>query len=158
MLSSLRNLALGSASAVGAFALVSSPGCGTSAVGVDDCRDIEQARCDAARACGTITDAGECKRFYRDHCLHGLPTAAPARQDVDACIATINNLTICANAFGQDASLDQCPAVAAADSTRVCEVVAAPERAYACSFLAGKPVSPPNPPSGGGQGGQGGSE
>ena len=153
----LRNLALGTASALAAFALVTSSGCGTSAVGVDDCRDIEQARCDAARACGTVTDAGECKRFYRDHCLHGLPTAAPPRTDVDACITTINNLTICANAYGgQDATLEQCPAVAAADSTRVCEVVAAPERAYACSFLAGKPVSAP--PSSGGQGGQGGSE
>jgi hypothetical protein len=152
----LRNLALSSASALAAFALVSSPGCGTSAVGVDDCRDIEEARCDAARACGTVTDAGECKRFYRDHCLHGLPTAAPPRTDVDACIATINNLAICANASGPDATLDECPAVAAADSTKVCEVVAAPERAYTCSFLAGKPVSAP--PSSGGQGGQGGSE
>jgi hypothetical protein len=27
------------------------PGCGTAAVGIDDCRDIEQARCDAAAAC-----------------------------------------------------------------------------------------------------------
>jgi hypothetical protein len=151
----LRNLALSSASALVAFAFVSSPGCGTSAMGVEDCRDIEQARCDGALACGTITDAAECKRFYRDHCLHGLPMTPPPREDIDNCIAAIKNLTLCANAYGPSASLAECPAVPAQNATRVCEVMAAPERAYACSFLTGTPVSPP---AAGGQGGQGGSE
>jgi hypothetical protein len=139
-----------------AFAAVSSPGCGTSAVGVDDCRDIEQARCDAAAACGTVSDVGECQRFYRDHCLHGLPNAPPPRETVDDCVAAINNLRLCASAFGPGAALSECkPEVPAQNATHVCEVVKAPERAYACSFLAGKPVSPP---AAGGQGGQGGAE
>ena len=130
VLCALRNLALSTASAIAAFALVSSPGCGTSAVGVEDCRDIEQARCDAALACHTITDAGECKRFYRDHCLHGLPTSPPPRDSIDACITTIKNLTLCANAYGPNATLADCQLEGEAENaTHVCQVVAAPERA-----------------------------
>ena len=43
-------------SAVCAFTLVSATGCGTDAQGVDDCREIEQARCEAAKSCGLISD------------------------------------------------------------------------------------------------------
>lgn len=132
------------------------PGCGTAAVGIDDCRAIEQARCDAAAACQTVTDVAECKRFYRDQCLHGLPTAAPPRESVDECVAAIQNLTLCVKVGGTKAELADCdPAVPAQHATLACEVVKAPERAYACSFLAGEPVSPP---AAGGQGGQGGAE
>jgi hypothetical protein len=131
------------------------PGCGTPAVGIDDCRDIEQARCDAAAACHTLTDVAACKRFYRDQCLHGLPAAPPPRESVDECIAVIQNLTTCAKVGGPKAELIDCdPPVPAQDATLVCQVVKAPERAYACSFLAGQPVTAPTA----GQGGQGGSE
>ena len=155
VLHALRKLGLGS-SALLACAVALNPACGTSAVGVEDCQDIEQARCDAAAACHTLTDAAECKRFYRDQCLHGLPTAAPPRVDVDGCITAIKNLTVCVKVGGTHATLDSChPYVPAQNATLACEVVKAPERAYACSFLAGEPVIAP---AAGGQGGQGGAE
>lgn len=150
-----RNALLGSASALGAFALAASPGCGTSAEGVGDCREIEQARCVAAASCGIVTDVEECKLYYRDHCLHGLPQTPPAPAMVDECVSTIQALGRCADAHGgKNATLEACdPPVAARNATRACEVVQYPERAYACSFLAGKPVSP----GAAGQAGQAGS-
>jgi hypothetical protein len=151
----LWNLTLSATSAFGSFALVSSPGCGTDAIGVEDCRDIERARCAAAAHCGVIDDVGECQRFYRDHCLHGLPTAAPDRVQVEQCVATIETLGECAaRGGGTEAEFSDCPGVTAIDPTlSTCEVILSPQRAHACSFLTGKPVEP----SGGGQGGQGGS-
>ena len=154
-LRALRHLGPASTAAL-ACLLALNPGCGTSAVGVDDCRDIEQARCEAAAACHTVSDIAECKRFYRDQCLHGLPTAAPPRESVDDCVTAIHNLTLCVKVGGTKVELADCdPSVPAQDATLACEVAKAPERAYACSFLAGEPVSPP---AAGGQGGQGGSE
>jgi hypothetical protein len=155
--SALRNVALACVSGVSAFALVASPGCGTSAQGVDDCRDIEQARCVAAAACGTVSDVKDCQIFYRDHCLHGLPTAPPPSADVDSCVNTIKALGTCVEVGGKSVELGACdPPIAADNATLACEVVQYPERAYACSFLAGTPVTPPS--GTGGQGGQGGSE
>jgi hypothetical protein len=151
----LRNLGLSSTAAL-AGALLLNPGCGTPAVGIDDCRDIEQARCDAAAACHTVTDVAACKRFYRDQCLHGLPAAPPPRETVDECVAAIQNLTLCVKVGGTKVDLADCdPQVPAQNATLACEVVRAPERAYACSFLAGEPVTAP---AAGGQGGQGGTE
>ena len=154
-LPALRHLGLGSTVAL-AWLFAFNPGCGTSAVGIDDCRDIEQARCEAAAACHTVSDIAECKRFYRDQCLHGLPTAAPPHESVDECVTAIHNLTLCVKVGGTKVELADCdPTVPAQNAMLACEVVKAPERAYACSFLAGEPVSPP---AAGGQGGQGGSE
>jgi hypothetical protein len=151
----LRQLGLGATAAL-AWLLALNPGCGTAAVGIDDCRDIEQARCEAAAACHTVTDVAECKRFYRDQCLHGLPATAPSRESVDDCVNALHDITLCVKAGGTKAELADCdPAVPAQDARLACEVVKAPERAYACSFLAGEPVSAP---AAGGQGGQGGSE
>jgi hypothetical protein len=151
----IRNATLFVASAFSAFALVASPGCGTSAVGVGDCREIEEARCEAGPACGIITDVDECKRYYRDHCLHGLATTAPPqRADVDLCVAQIRQAGECAKTEGGKSAelVADCGLPQANDATLACEVVQYPERAYACSFLTGKPVAAPTA----GQGGQGG--
>lgn len=73
-------------------------GCGTSAVDVDGCRQIEEARCRQGPACGmnfddlnvtsgTTVDA--CIRFYDIACLHGLAVSNPGPSAVSACIAAI---------------------------------------------------------------------
>ena len=73
-------------------------GCGTDAVDVDGCRQIEEARCRRAPACGTSLDqlnftsgtsVDACIRFYDDACLHGLAAADPGPAAVSACVAAI---------------------------------------------------------------------
>jgi hypothetical protein len=146
----LSTLTLGATSALGTFSLVS--GCGTSAQGVEDCRAIEQARCTAAAACGLVEDAPQCQRFYRDHCLHGLPVVPPPRTAVEQCVAALDMLGQCVRAgAGKDAELVDC-GVPTSSGTLACEVIRAPELAHACSFLTGKPTTPAE----GGQGGEGG--
>src|SRR5882724_3002222 len=80
------------------FSLVTASGCGTNAVGVDDCRSIEQARCHAGAPCGIIEDVDACDRYYRDHCLHGLATKPPAGASVSACVQVIEAAGRCAQA------------------------------------------------------------
>jgi hypothetical protein len=82
-------------------AVVSACGCTTDAVGVDACRQIEEARCRQAPACGIPLeppyhtagdDVGACIRFYDIACLHGLELASdPGTQAVNACVAAIEN-------------------------------------------------------------------
>jgi hypothetical protein len=79
--------------------------CGTDAVGVETCRQIEEARCQQAPNCPDInlsnpkhrdspkTDVDACIRFYRDACLHGLQTPndpGPNSPQTKACIDAIN--------------------------------------------------------------------
>ena len=61
----LRALTAGAASALTAFLVVHASGCGTDAIAVDECRDIENARCEAGKFCGFVDDVEQCKRFYR---------------------------------------------------------------------------------------------
>ncbi len=152
---------------LGTLALLASPGCGTAAKGVQDCREIEQARCKVAVACGIVGDEDDCELYYRDHCLHGLPVAPPEPAQVDDCVATITTLGTCVQSLGKHALLADCsPDPIADNATSACEVVQYPERAYACSFLTGTETSAPPQSTGGtgadtssaGQGGQGGTE
>lgn len=93
--------------ALGAVALALAavaPGCGTDAVGVDTCRQVENARCQQAPRCpdninlGTpvhrnspTTDVDACMRFYHDACLHGLATDKdPGAIATKACVDAIN--------------------------------------------------------------------
>ena len=110
------------------FVVVSGAGCGTNAQAVDECRDIEQARCEAGEPCGLVDDVDACKRFYRDHCLHGMVVESPGQAQVDACVSAIE----------------------AAGASMECDVVLYPERTAECSFLS------PSPPPAGGDGGAGG--
>jgi hypothetical protein len=73
-------------------------GCGTGAVDVDGCRQIEEARCRQAPACGISLDevnftsgtsVDACVRFYDDACLHGLAVGDPGPTAVSTCVAAI---------------------------------------------------------------------
>ena len=125
-------------SAVSAFLLVSASGCSTDAQGIDDCRAIEQARCEAAKECGFVSDVPACQLFYRDQCLHGLPVSSPGSVVVQECVATIRAAGVCVQqADGADQLLRNCqPKVT--EGARVltaCNLVKEPEKSAECSFL-----------------------
>ncbi len=78
-------------------------GCGTGAVDVDGCRQIEEARCRQAPGCGipitppyftSGTNVEACIRFYDDACLHGLASSDPGAAAVNACVMAIQNDTV----------------------------------------------------------------
>jgi len=129
-------------SAVCAFTLVSASGCGPDAKGVEACREIEQARCTAAKSCGIVDDVVECQRFYRDQCLHGMAVATPSSVVVRECVAVIRNAGVCAaESEGSETPLDLCSAgtptpVDAPGAATACDIVRSPEKALACAFLA----------------------
>ena len=126
-------VALGLASAMGAAAAVA---CGNGAVGVQACRDIEAARCEAAQFCPQSLGEAEgtdlsspvpigdpvaaCVRYYNDACLHGLETSAsPSNVAVNQCVSAIQ-------AAGKAASKGDAGA---------CTTVVAPQNASPCAFL-----------------------
>jgi hypothetical protein len=120
------------------------PGCGTDAVAVDDCREIENARCEAASHCSdryTVTDVDACRRFYRDQCLHGIASSKPpSTGQVRACVSVIQAAGRCASATSATTVLAECGDTALAAQTHptllvACDVVAYPELAAECSFL-----------------------
>jgi hypothetical protein len=112
--------------------------CDTGAVGVESCQNIEYARCSAAAHCPAmfaIKSVDACKRFYRDHCLHGLPLASdPGPSKVNPCISAINALGDCAARNGQDSPGDTCNQEYSS-TVSVCVVIGAPETIPECSFL-----------------------
>lgn len=144
------------------FTLVTASSCGTKAVGVEDCRTIEQARCRAGVPCGLVDDAEACERYYRDHCLHGLASKLPAGASVGNCAQSIKAAGRCAET-DPEISLVDCTEEGIpsprSQLTRACDVVAHPERASECSFL----LEAPDEGGSGGQpatpaGGAGGSD
>jgi hypothetical protein len=140
----LRTLSIGLVTAAATYALLSSSGCSTEAVGIDECRDIEEARCEAGAICGFVDDVDACKRFYRDQCLHGLPVASPGAPQVDRCVAAIGTAAACAR---DQTPLASC-AVAVTPGTRLaepCDLVLAPERLEPCSFLVPEADNNPTP-------------
>jgi hypothetical protein len=114
---------------LGTIALATLPvaiaACGTDAVGVQACRQIQEARCQQAPPCGIAlqppyhssgTDVEACTRFYNDACLHGLASGNdPGPIAVNACVAAINGASM---------------------TDGGCSVVASPQTASACSWLA----------------------
>jgi hypothetical protein len=143
------------------FSLVTGSGCGTAALGIEDCRDIEEARCHAAVTCGIISDADACERYYRDHCLHGLPVKPPAGDSVPSCVEVIKAAGRCAKG-DPSIELAACdPAVATPKTgfTRACDVVSHPERTPECAFLSELPEEEdPGSAGAGGTAGQGGAQ
>jgi hypothetical protein len=118
--------------------------CGTGVVGIEQCRAIEEARCEAAASCGKVDDVDACKRFYRDHCLHGLEGAKPNGDEETDCIEAIRSAGECARSEGAEASPSSCPDGAPtklrADGDRkpfadVCDIVDRPWDSQACTFL-----------------------
>jgi hypothetical protein len=78
--------------------VVAANGCGTGAVDVDACKQIEGARCRQAPACGIALqppystndgDVDACIRFYDVACLKGLAVNDPGPAAVNACVAAI---------------------------------------------------------------------
>ena len=122
--------------------------CATEAIGVDSCRKIEYARCDAASHCpGTFSskiNPSACRLFYRDHCLHGLSYADPGVSKVGKCVDDIVSLGECAAAEGEDAALLSNPScdlgdIQSLDSrvTTACGLISQPQSIPSCAFLAG---------------------
>ena len=153
------------ASALTTFGFIAG-GCGTDAVGIDACRDIETARCDAAQYCGRIDDVEACQRFYRDHCLHGLAEGVETPPDdaVADCVAAIQRAGECAK-DNPLAKLDDCSPPVTRDgrgAKYACQIILAPEWSSECSFLGKLGDLPPignggqGGTSGSGSGGQGG--
>ncbi len=72
---------LGVAALFGAATLTS---CGSDAIGIESCRDIEAARCNAAAFCPEAreraSEVADCKNFYHDQCLHGIENADRERR------------------------------------------------------------------------------
>jgi hypothetical protein len=140
--------------------LLAAPGCGTNAVGIEACREIEEARCVAAAACGySAARVKVCKEFYRDQCLHGLENAEqdPSSNEVDACIAAIGEVRACAE--NKTASMTECtaaPLAPGADaSLSPCDVIT--DRAHVlatCNFVAA-PTETTGAEGGGGGAGEG---
>lgn len=128
------------------------PGCGSEAIGVDACREVEYARCEATATCPdedgvVLADVEACKRFYRDHCLHGLTvSAAPSTRKLTACRRTIEAAGRCAAASGPDTPLASCAFDAELGPTTLataCDLVAEPEQTVECGWLTEDgPVAP----------------
>jgi hypothetical protein len=144
-MSYFRSLSATLLSAAATFSIVTAS-CGTNAVGVDDCRDIEQARCRASASCldadglPLIEDVPACERYYRDHCLHGFAVKPPAGADVAACVQLIEQAGRCAQE--DPASELGCTDTSSrrrTGFTTACDVVIHPERAIECAFLLDKP-------------------
>lgn len=130
--------------------------CGTGVTGIDECREIEEARCEASAACGTIDDVDACKRYYRDHCMHGLPGNAPTDDEQSACVGAIEAAGACARTGknGPETAPGDCPDGAPAKLAAgkplatTCAIVQRPWDTDACGFLS---------PSGKAEDGAGGS-
>src|SRR5262245_12383713 len=93
-----RGVALAIRAAVAAFGAGAGAGvgCGSDAVGIEVCRTIEYARCDAVQVCAapdyTPPDPTACKELYRDQCLHGIENdEAPQTSQGEACAAAIRS-------------------------------------------------------------------
>jgi len=133
------------------------PGCSTGAVGIDACRAIESARCDAAPDCQgdensfgieTEEQVSNCKVFYNDHCLVGLENteAEPAQDDVDKCVNAVAAVAKCKRT-PDIVTMDACntsnenaaETVEGEAGRTPCEVLQEPELLKACAFVAEKP-------------------
>jgi hypothetical protein len=117
-------------------------GCGTNAVGVEACRKIESARCEAASPCGLLSEKGggveECKRFARDNCLHGTGLRAePGDVAVAECVKALELAGKCAADRNPEYSPSRCNMTVFGKSSanEICEIVSEPERTPQCAFL-----------------------
>ena len=156
-MSPLRFVATAGLSAVVTFLVIQAAGCGTKAVGIGECREIEDARCEAAAHCGEqipVDDVEACKRFYRDQCLHGLAVKEePSSSAVRDCVAAITSAGNCARDQGADTPIAKCDELAEAvyqELETVCDVIERPQNIDACFFLND---SGDEPSATGGQGG-----
>lgn len=129
----------------GAAALPFVPlGCGPEAIGVESCRKIESARCDAAAACGfSEAEVADCKLLYNDQCLHGIENAdhRPTEDDTEACVAAVTATGDCARSGV--AKMSACPAAplveGAIDHAPCSVILSSAHELSACAFAEGEP-------------------
>ena len=118
--------------------------CSTDAVGVEECREIEQARCEAARSCdlGIDSDADfeTCERFARDNCLHGLAVKdVPKSSELDRCVGVLEKAGACAKDGKELASDCDIETFLVSATVPVCDIIQDPEEATGCGFLVAEP-------------------
>lgn len=105
--------------------------CNTDAVGVNECRDVEYARCEASVACGIIEEdeVDSCRRFYRDHCLHGISgDKVPTADEHKACIELIEQAGEAANeSLGMGGS--------GQPDDSACDIIDKPWKSEECAYL-----------------------
>ncbi len=135
-------------------------GCGPEAIGVESCRKIETARCDAAISCGfSEEEVADCKLIYSDQCLHGIENAEhrPTEKETEACVAAISNTAKCAADDVKNMSACGDAKVVGGAGTRTpCEIVLSKAHELsACSFTKAAPAEE-NASGGGGSAGAGG--
>ena len=119
-------------------------GCGPQPIGVEACRQIESARCEAALACGfDEAEVDDCKLVYADQCLHGIENAEhrPTETEIEACVAAVKAAGDCA-ATGVE-KMSACPAAPLAEGTpdrAPCDVVLSlAHELSACAFAEAEP-------------------
>lgn len=112
-------------------------GCGTDAVGVEACLTIERARCEAAHACG-LAESAACQRSVEVQCLHGFSKSAlPNERQTTQCADTLGQLAECVDKRGERVSAERCELELRQErAQKACDLVDAPERLRACTFLA----------------------
>jgi hypothetical protein len=131
----------------GALAAAASigPACATGAIAIRECREIELLRCEAEAECGVIDDVPACKRYVRDHCLHGIEgPRVPTRPEQDACVGLVEDAKACAAEDPKMRARD-CDEFEAGDlalsegvttaARSVCDVISRPWDFRPCDFL-----------------------
>jgi hypothetical protein len=117
--------------------------CGTSAVGIASCRQIEMASCALAPTCDPTFDVSRCELFYRDECLVGIQNADAGSNltaATNACVTALQAEIGCMNTADSGAcqmllpSGTFCPETDAAATP--CSVLICPEVLTACAWLA----------------------
>lgn len=123
------------------------PGCGTDAVGIEACRQVEAARCDIAPTCAgfdgspnlkTDEQVKNCREFYSDHCLLGLENtkADVGQAEIDACVKALKQTSKCEAPKASE--MGAC-GVALRDNVdptvKPCEVLQNPHWLEACKWL-----------------------
>lgn len=133
-----RILSLAARVSAGLVVVLTGASCGTHTSGIEECRQIERARCQSAVPCGLIEDVAACERYVQDQCLHGMPDdLGPSKTDVSACVDAIEDVGSCAKSLGRKADPSECrqASVKSAAASRVCQLVERPEQLEDCRFL-----------------------
>ena len=116
-------------------------GCTTSAVAIEQCREVEAARCESSVPCGVIEpdEVEACKRFYYDQCLHGIQgPEEPTAENQKHCVELIEDSGKAALAALLAAELAQTEEErndALKAQVQACIVVAVPWNAKPCDFI-----------------------
>jgi hypothetical protein len=118
--------------------------CGTDAVGVTACQQIELARCQLAPSCTPGFDVTRCELFYRDECENGIQNAdAGGNLTTQAapCVAALKAEVACIDAEDSGACQTAVPSGTLCQETdaaaTACSVIlSCPEVLAACAYLA----------------------